>query len=58
MQRSLEEEDYQGQHERMRTWGIVMSVEEWRKCVVRGTGYHLSCMSPIGNLVGFFVENG
>lgn len=54
MQRSLEEEDYQGQHERMRTWGIVMSVEEWRKCVVRGTG----CMSPIGNLVGFFVENG
>lgn len=49
----LEEEVDQGQHKRMGTWEPGMSDEEWRKCVVSDTGYHLSCMSRMGSLLGF-----
>lgn len=49
LQGSLEEEDYQGQHGRMETRGMGMQ----RRCVARGAGYHLSCVSPMGNLFGF-----
>lgn len=52
-QGSIEEEDHQGKHERMGTGRIGMSDEEQRKGVVRGTGYHLSCISSMENLVGF-----
>lgn len=58
MQESLEEDCYQGQQERQALEGADMSNEEWRKCVVKGEGYPPFCITPLGNLVGFFVENG
>lgn len=45
MQGGLEEEDYQGQHERVGSWGIDTSDEGGM-----GTRYHLSC---IGNPSGW-----
>lgn len=52
-QGSTEGEDHPRKHKRMGTRKIGMSGEERRKCVVRGRGNHLSCISSMENLVGF-----